>query len=51
MLKINPNEKTNHVDNKFAVGLINQARKFETELLDARAIIAYLERKLDGASV
>ena len=51
MLKINPNEKTNHVDKKFAVGLINQARKFETELLDAKAIIAYLEGKLDGASV
>jgi hypothetical protein len=52
MLKTSPNEKTtSHVDNKTVIDLINRARKFETELLDAKAIIAYLERKLDGASV
>ena len=52
MLKTSPNEKTtSHVDNKTVIDLINRARKFETELLDAKAIIAYLERKLNGTSV
>ena len=52
MLKTSPNEKTtSHVDNKTVIDLINKARKFETELLDAKAIIAYLERKLNGTSV
>ena len=52
MLKTSPNEKTtSHVDNKTVIDLINRARNFETELLDAKAIIAYLERKLNGTSV
>ena len=52
MLKTSPTEKTtSHVDNKTVIDLINRARKFETELLDAKAIIAYLERKLNGTSV
>ena len=48
MLKVNPNQEVRYIATPDQMSAV---RRLEAELVDARAIIAYLERKLDGASV
>lgn len=48
MLKISPNQEVRYVATPDQISAV---RRLEAELLDAKAIIAYLERKLNGAPV
>ena len=48
MLKISPNQEVRYVATPDQISAV---RRLESELLDAKAIIAYLERKLNGTSV
>jgi hypothetical protein len=48
MLKVNPNQEVRYIATPDQMSAV---RRLEAELVDAKAIIAYLERKLDGASV
>lgn len=48
MLKISPNQEIRYVATPDQISAV---RRLESELLDAKAIIAYLERKLNGAPV
>jgi hypothetical protein len=48
MLKISPNQEVRYVATPDQVSAV---RRLEAELLDAKAIIAYLERKLNGTPV
>jgi len=48
MLKVNPNQEVRYVATPDQISAV---RRLEAELLDAKAIIAYLERKLNGTSV
>jgi len=48
MLKTHPNQEIRYVPTPEQ---ISAARKLETELLEAKAVIAYLEKRLYGTSV
>ena len=48
MLKISPNQEVRYVATPDQISAV---RRLESELLGAKAIIAYLERKLNGTSV
>ena len=48
MLKTSPNQEVRYVATPDQISAV---RRLESELLDAKAIIAYLERKLNGTSV
>ncbi len=58
MLKVNPNQEVRYIpapepEIRYIAtpDQISAVKRLEAELVDAKAIIAYLERKLDGASV
>ena len=48
MLKTSPNQEVRYVATPDQISAV---KRLEAELLDAKAIIAYLERKLNGTSV
>jgi len=48
MLKISPNQEIRYVATPDQISAV---RRLESELLDAKAIIAYLERRLNGTPV
>jgi len=48
MLKVSPNQEIRYIPTPDQISAV---RRLEAELLDAKAIIAYLERKLNGTSV
>jgi hypothetical protein len=48
MLKINPNQEVKYIPTPEQLSAV---RKLEAQLAEAKTIIAYLERKLDGTSV
>lgn len=48
MLKISPNLEVKYIPTPDQLSAV---RKLETQLAEAKTIIAYLERKLDGTSV
>lgn len=48
MLKISPNQEVKYVPTPDQLSAV---RKLETQLAEAKTIIAYLERKLDGTPV
>jgi hypothetical protein len=48
MLKVSPNQEIRYIATPDQISAV---RRLEAELVDAKAIIAYLERKLNGTSV
>jgi len=48
MLKVSPNQEVRYIATPDQISAV---KRLEAELIDAKAIIAYLERKLNGASV